>query len=71
MVHFSYEASNEKFTLVGLQGMGYKLYNPEFATIQTLFEILSVEKFFSTGNVRETAINNFLQYTNAMYFALS
>ena len=65
---FSYEESNEKFLLVYLQGVDYKLYNLEIATIKTLIETLLVEEFFCTGSLRETAINIFLQHANAIYF---
>ena len=46
LVHFSYEASNEKFMLVDLQGADYKLHDPEIATIETLIEAPSAEEFF-------------------------
>ena len=36
LVHFSNDASNEKFHLVDLQGADYKLYDPEIETIETL-----------------------------------
>ena len=39
--------------------------------IETLIAVPSVEEFFCTGNLRETAINIFLQHTNAIYFVLS
>ena len=51
LVHFSTEASNEKFLLVGLQGADYKLYDTEIATIETLIEAPPAEEFFSTGNL--------------------
>ena len=60
LVHFSYKASNEKFLLVDLQMADHKLYHPGIATIETLIEAPSAEEFFCTGNLRETAINNFL-----------
>ena len=53
-MHFSNEASNEKFLLVDLQGADYKLYDREIATIETL--IVSI--IFYTGNLRRTAIYN-------------
>ena len=34
LVHFSYEASNEKLLLVDLQGAEYKLYDPEIANTE-------------------------------------
>ena len=58
-MHFSYEASNEKFLLVDLQMADHKLYHPEIATIETLIEAPSTEEFFCTGNLREAAINYF------------
>ena len=60
LVHFSYKASNEKFLLVDLQMADHKLYHPGIASIETLIEAPSAEEFFCTGNLRETAINNFL-----------
>ena len=48
----------------------YKLYHPEVAIIETLVEAPSAEEFVFTGNLRQTAINNFF-CTNAMYFVLS
>ena len=69
-MHFSYEASNEKFLLVVLQGVDYKLYDPEIATIETLIEAPSAEGLFYTGNLRETAINNFF-YSTLMQFIFS
>ena len=54
LLHFSYDASNEKFLLVVLQGVDYILHNPEIAAIEIL-----IEARFYTGNHREKAINNF------------
>ena len=59
LVHVSYDANNEKFLSIDLQVADYKLNHPEIATIETLIEAPSVEEFFCTGNLRETAINNF------------
>ena len=59
LVQFSYEASNEKFLLVDLQGVDYEFYHPEIATIETLIEPPLVEKFFCPGNLRETVNNDF------------
>ena len=58
-MHFSQEASNEKFLLVDLVGADYKLYDPDIATVETLTEAPSAEELFYIGNFRETAINNF------------
>ena len=44
LVHFSYEASNEKFLLADLEGADYKLYDPEITTIETLIEAPSAEE---------------------------
>ena len=38
LVHFSHEASNEKFLLVELQRADNNLYNPGIATTETLIE---------------------------------
>ena len=59
LVHVSYDANNEKFLSINLQVADYKLNDPEIATIETLIEAPTVEEFFCTGNLRETAINNF------------
>ena len=45
-VHFSYEASNEKFLMVNLQVADYILYDPEIATTETLIETPQAEEFF-------------------------
>ena len=70
-MHVSYEASNEKFLLVDVEGLDYNLYDPDLAIIETLIEAPSAEEFFYIGNLREAAINNFLQHTNVSYFVLS
>ena len=70
-MHVSYEASNEKFLLVDVEGLDYNLYDPDLATIETLIEAPLAEEFFYIGNLREAAINNFLQHTNVSYFVLS
>ena len=70
-MHVSYEASNEKFLLVDVEGLDYNLYDPDLATIETLIEAPSAEEFFYIGNLREAAINNFLQHTKVSYFVLS
>ena len=57
LVHFAYEASNEKFLIFDLKRADYKLYDPEIATTDTLIVALSIEEFFCTDNLRETAIN--------------
>ena len=71
LVHFSYEASNEKFLLVDVKGVDYNLYDPGVATIETLIEAPSAEEFFYISNLRGTTINNFLQHTKVSYFVLS
>ena len=71
LVHFSYEASNEKFLLVDVEGLDYNLYDPDLATIETLIEAPSAEEFFYISNLRGTTINNFLQHTKVSYFVLS
>ena len=70
-MHFSYETSQEKFLLVDVEGLDYNLYDPDVAIIETLIEAPSAEEFFYIGNLREAAINNFLQHTNVSYFVLS
>ena len=71
LVHFSYEASNEKFLLVDVKGVDYNLYDPGVATIETLTEAPSAEEFFYISDLRGTTINNFLQHTKVSYFVLS
>ena len=39
--------------------------------METLIEAPWPKELFCTGNLRETAFNNFLQHTNAMHFVLS
>ena len=54
LMHFSYEASNEKFLLVDLEGEGYKLYDPDIAALETLIEAPSAEELFCTDNLRDS-----------------
>ena len=70
LMHFSYEASYEKFLLVDLEGADYKSYDPNIATVETLTEAPSVEEFFYIGNLRETAINNFFTAHKYSVFCL-
>ena len=58
LAHFSYETSNAKLILVDIQGNGYDLFDPEIASIELTDDD---HKFmFSTGNLSEYAINNFV-----------
>ena len=63
-VHFSYKASSKAFLLVDLQEANYKLSNPLIATIGTLNEAPSVEKFFCTvlAILEKQSLINFLQH---------
>ena len=72
-MNFSYEANNEKFLLVDLQGEDYKLYHAKITTIETLIEAPSAEEFFCTGSLRETAINIFFttHKCSVFYFELN
>ena len=54
LMHFSYEASNEKFLLVDLEGEDYKLYDPGIAVLETLIEAPSAEELFCTDNLRDS-----------------
>ena len=65
------DSSSEKFLLVDVKGVDYNLYDLDVATKETLIEAPSAEEFFYIGNLREAAINNFLQHTNVSYFVLS
>ena len=53
-MHFSYEASNEKFLLVDLEGEDYKLYDPDIAALETLIEAPSAEELFCSDNLRDS-----------------
>ena len=56
LCHFSYVATNEKLLLVDIQGFGYTLCDPEIATPS----IMDDSEFqFCSGNLGETAIDNF------------
>ena len=63
-VHFSYKASSKAFLLVDLQEANYKLSDPLIATIGTLNEAPSVEKFFCTvlAILEKQSLINFLQH---------
>ena len=54
LMHFSYEASNEKFLLVDFEGEDYKLYDPGIAALETLIEAPSAEELFCTDNLRDS-----------------
>ena len=54
LMHFSYEASNEKFLLVDLEGEDYKLYDPDIAALETLIEAPLAEELFCTDNLRDS-----------------
>ena len=69
-MHFSYEVSNEKFLLVGLEKADYKLHDPDIATTETLIEAPSVEEFFYIYNLKETAIDNFFTAHKCNVFCL-
>lgn len=58
LAHFSYEKSEKKLMLVDVQGNGYKLFDPEIASVE-LFD--KSQKFmYCTGNLSELAIQNFV-----------
>ena len=59
LVHFSYEASNEKFLLVDLQVVNCKLYYPEITTMKILVEAQLAEEFIYTGNLTDATIDIF------------
>ena len=64
LVHFSYEASNEKFLLVDLQVVNCKWYYPEITTMETLVEAQLAEEFIYTGNLTDATTDIFLQKCN-------
>ena len=71
LMHFSNEASKEKFLLVDLERADYKLYGPDVATTETLIEAQSAEECFILAILEKQRLIFFLQQTNAMYFVLS
>ncbi|ESO88732.1 hypothetical protein LOTGIDRAFT_58355, partial [Lottia gigantea] len=57
LVYYSYLKSDKELAIVDIQGCGYYLCDPEIAS-KTAF--LKDELLFTTGNLSESAINNFL-----------
>lgn len=58
LVHYSYNASNNKLMVLDIQGSKYRLYDPEIAT-QELMCAESSEIYFCCGNLSTTGINSF------------
>ena len=64
LVHYTYERSNNRLRITDLQGVGYRLCDPEIAT-QTIVDKKSdksnmlVEYLFCAGNLLTTAFENF------------
>ncbi|XP_077869811.1 transient receptor potential cation channel subfamily M member 6-like [Saccoglossus kowalevskii] len=59
LAHFSYEKSDKKLMVVDIQGSGYNLCDPEIASRNLLND--DNEFMFTTGNLTETAITNFVE----------
>ena len=63
-VHYTYEISNNRLMITNLQGVGYRLCNPEITT-QTIVEEkidkskMLVKYLFCVGNLSPTAFENF------------
>ena len=60
LVHYSYESSKKKLMLLDIQGVNYKLSDPEIATLPEKdgnFE----ERLFCSGNLGEVAIDEFIK----------
>ena len=71
LMHFSYEASNEKFLSVDLEGEDYKLYDPDIAALEALIEARRRKRSFVLTILETQRLIILLQYTNAVYFVLS
>ena len=59
LVHYTYQSSNKKFMLLDIQGMGYKLIDPEIATTEVMDKDTN-EVFFCCGNCSTVGIDAFL-----------
>ena len=59
LCHFSYVESNKELMLLDLQGVDYRLYDPEIATA-SLIDDIDNETYFCAGNLSINAIENFL-----------
>ena len=59
LVHYSYQSSGKKLMLLDIQGMGYKLFDPEIATTKVKDEG-SDEILFCCGNCSTVGIDAFL-----------
>ena len=61
--HFSYEKSEKKLLLVDVQGSGYDFFDPEIAS-DNLYDSITNEILYCTGNLSKMAIKNFIQKHN-------
>ena len=59
LCHFSYHESGNKLLLLDMQGVGYRLADPEIATSGLVGDDQSSESYFCTGNLRDYAIKSF------------
>ena len=56
-VHFSYELSKGKLTVVDIQGSSFDLYDPEIANSDQAVNVN--EMLFCAGNLNAVAMSNF------------
>ena len=59
LVHYTYQSSSKKFMLLDIQGMGYKLFDPEIATAEVMDQDTN-QVFFCCGNCSTVGIDAFL-----------
>ena len=59
LVHYTYESSSKKFMLLDIQGMGYRLIDPEIATTEVMDQDTN-EVFFCCSNCSTVGIDTFI-----------
>ena len=57
--HFSYVKSQQNLLLVDIQGLGWRLYDPEIATVGSSFD--GEELLFCMGNLSTEALKTFFE----------
>ena len=57
--HFSYVKSQQNLLLVDIQGSGWRLYDPEIATVGSSFD--GEELLFCMGNLSTEALKTFFE----------
>ena len=60
--HYSFCASNQKLTLLDIQGAKYTLYDPEIATSQLLANTDTHEVYFCSGNLSTQGMKEFAEH---------